>query len=167
MRAKVAIAWVAFIMTSLLIAFAITVGIKRIKTVQESKGTNESFSLLLKKISPHSLNEITGDSAIVVYFNSECDHCKWEIAQIDANYKEFISYNFIFVSYEEPCDALNFIESHPNFKLLKYHLLYISAEKVLETFGAEIVPQILIYRHNKLQKQFKGETKISAITELI
>ena len=105
--------------------------------------------------------------AILVYFNSECHHCQWEIETFNAEIEKLNSTQLFFISQEDECQAIDFLNSHEKIAISNYIFYKISSDKVLPTFGSEVVPQILIYNNNRLKKKYNGETKISAIVKYL
>lgn len=98
----------------------------------------------------------------VIIFNSTCQHCQYELAQIKAAINSFNNIELVFLS-SEPILAIKKVallfESHRNVNFIK-----INPEDVYDNFGTVRYPTILIYGTNgKLIKEFKGETKVEAI----
>lgn len=98
----------------------------------------------------------------MVLYNSSCEHCQYELAQIKAAINSFNDVELVFLS-SEPIHvikqaALPFQEDR-NVNFVK-----INPEDVFDNFGTVRYPTILIYGTNgRLIKEFKGETKVEAI----
>lgn len=99
---------------------------------------------------------------VLVLFNSSCEHCGYELEQINERMYDFAGVEIVFVS-SEPILAIRPIASlfgaNNNVNFVK-----IDAESMYENFGTVRYPTILIYnRAGKLVKEFRGETKVEAI----
>ena len=99
---------------------------------------------------------------MVVYFNSECEHCHWQIEEISKNIILFKNIRMIFVSSEPESQAIDYLSKH------KLESTYVNtdSENIFNTFTGG-VPQILIYENEQLRKHFVGETEISLLSEFI
>ena len=123
----------------------------------------ENLSSSLSSMSSSLGIELEGDrKVIIVYFNSECDHCDWEIRQIGDHFQEFRNTKVVFVSLEPYRDAIEFLERYG----LQEHFIPTNPEMVARTFIGG-VPQIYIYEDGNLMKKFIGEVRISLLLELI
>ena len=99
---------------------------------------------------------------VFILYNSTCEHCQYELSQINAEINSFNNIELVFLS-SEPILAIKKVallfESHRNVNFIK-----INPEDVYDNFGTVRYPTILIYGTNgKLIKEFKGETKVEAI----
>ena len=101
-------------------------------------------------------------STILIFFNSECEHCQWEMQQISKNINQFSQHQLLLASFEQEQEAISFLDQHD---LSKYYVKS-TTEKVMAAFSGG-VPQTLIYQNGKLTKHFKGEVKIEAILEAL
>ena len=102
-------------------------------------------------------------TVVLIYFNSECQHCQYELGEIQKNVPAFADTEIVFMSSEN----LSVIrEIPPQYTLTQpnFHFTKINPEDVFENFGSLSVPNIFIYgADGKLIKEFKGETKMEAI----
>lgn len=99
---------------------------------------------------------------VFILYNSTCEHCQYELSQINAEINSFNNIELIFLS-SEPIPAIKQsalpFEGNRNVNFVK-----INPEDVFANFGTVRYPTILIYGTNgKLIKEFKGETKVEAI----
>ncbi len=101
-------------------------------------------------------------STMVVYFNSECEHCHWQIEEISNNISMFKNIRMLFVSSEPESQAIDYLAKH------KLESAYVNtdSENIFNTFTGG-VPQIFIYENEQLRKHFVGETKVSLISEFV
>jgi len=107
------------------------------------------------------------DTAII-YFNSECEHCQYEIKAIKENIEQFANSNIVMVSGESREAILAFAKEYELSEYSNIHVLEDKDDTFFSTFGSNMVPSIFIYGKNKmLIKHFKGETKISAILKYL
>ena len=101
---------------------------------------------------------------ILIYFNSECGNCQYELEEIIKNKKSFKDSDIVLISSEWISTIKSFAEKNCSSDLINIRFTKINGEQVDETFGSSLVPQIFIYGYDgALIKQFQGETKIDAI----
>lgn len=103
---------------------------------------------------------------ILVLFNSTCEHCQYELAQVKENIGFFKDNELVFLS-AEPIAAIKQVSDtfgqQTNVRFVK-----VNPEDLYENFGTVRYPTILIYgTDGRLIKEFKGETKIEAILQYV
>jgi thioredoxin-related protein len=105
---------------------------------------------------------------LLIHFNSECDHCQYELAELSKNLKALKYATVLLMSSEniavikETAQDLGLADT-PNVSFLK-----INRDNVFENFGSLSTPHIFIYgKDRKLIKEFKGETKMEAILQYL
>ena len=105
---------------------------------------------------------------LLIYFNTECEHCQYEISEISESIEQFESVQIVMISIEEPEILLSYFA---NSKLLNRENVFILYDQDLRferIFGNCPFPTIFIYDKNlELVKQFKGEVKIEAILKYL
>ncbi|MEM9389001.1 MAG: hypothetical protein AAGA02_00930 [Bacteroidota bacterium] len=106
--------------------------------------------------------ENVNDPAIIVYFNSECEHCQSEIKSIVKKINSFESHQLFFISHEPQTQALEFLKNYN----LEENYIISNPEKVMNAFSGG-VPQTLIYSNGLLKKHFKGEVSVEAVLNAI
>jgi thiol-disulfide isomerase/thioredoxin len=105
---------------------------------------------------------------LLVYFNSECEHCQYELIELKTNLSAFNGISILLMSSENMATikeaAQKFeLAAAPNAEFVK-----INREDVFEHFGSLSVPHLFLYgADSKLIKEFKGETKIEAILQYL
>jgi thiol-disulfide isomerase/thioredoxin len=99
---------------------------------------------------------------VLIFFNSECDRCQWEIEEISKNRDQFNKYQLLMASFEPEQEAITFLQQNG----LSNYYVKSTPERVMSAFTGG-VPQTLIYQNGKLAKHFKGEVKIEAILEAL
>ncbi len=106
----------------------------------------------------------TAKPVVLLLFNSTCEHCQYEIAQIKDKITDFNQVELVFLS-SEPIAVIKQVAASftPTANVI---FVKINPEDVYENFGTVRFPTILIYNAGgKLVKDFKGETKIEAILQ--
>ncbi len=105
---------------------------------------------------------------IVLFFSPDCEHCQYEAKAIVEKKNEFATINLWWVSVADSSAIMKFSKTYGLENLPNNYLAHLSVEKVVQTFGSVSVPHIFIYdKHQILQKEFRGETKIEALLKYI
>jgi hypothetical protein len=105
---------------------------------------------------------------IVVYFDSGCDHCQYELNQIFINRNSFTDSDIILISSELISTIKYYAERNCPRDLGNIRFTKINQDEAYETFGSLAVPQIFIYGADGiLIKEFKGETKIDVVLQYL
>ena len=118
-------------------------------------------------------NNFTNDSlakaqaCLIVYFNSECEHCQSEAEQISKQINRFDKFQVLMISYEPIETILAFREYY---KLLSPAITFLqdSESQFDDIFGNSPIPTSFIYNKNRvLVKQFKGEVKTQTLIKYL
>jgi thiol-disulfide isomerase/thioredoxin len=110
-------------------------------------------------------NKVT---SIIIYFNTDCDHCQYEATEIQKNMSQFGNAQLLLLSIEPLANIRKFIKTYRLEGFSNLQVGQISGKTAVETFGFKSVPHILIYNaENQLVKEYKGETKIEAILKYL
>jgi glutaredoxin len=105
---------------------------------------------------------------IVVYFDSECDHCQYELNQIFINSNSFKDSDVILTSSELINTIKRYAERNCPRDLGNIRFTKINQDEAYKTFGSLAVPQIFIYGADGiLIKEFKGEIKIDVVLQYL
>lgn len=105
---------------------------------------------------------------VFLYFNTECEHCKNEITEIQKNIQKFKNLQLVLISLEQPKKILDFAN---NYRLNQYeNINFLSDSKA--TFAAKFdivsVPTVVLYGKDKqLIEKIKGEVNIEKILKKI
>jgi thioredoxin-related protein len=105
---------------------------------------------------------------LLIHFNSECDHCRYELTDLKENLTALQQTNVLLMSSESISVirkvAADFgVEQFSNVDFIK-----INRDDVYDNFGALSTPHIFIYgKDRKLIKEFKGETRMEAILQYL
>lgn len=114
----------------------------------------------------HTYN--TSKKMVIILFNSSCEHCQAEIEDIKNHIGSFQSTDVLLVSTETPAEIRSFAEQSGLIGLPNFHFANIRFDDLYEQFGIASYPHIFIYDADKnLIKEFKGETKVEAILEVL
>ncbi len=110
----------------------------------------------------------TASVIVLIYFNSGCEHCKYELNEIRRNIQSFTKAEVILMSAENISEIKKVSENFELTSLPNIHFTKINSGDLVDVFGSVSVPHIFIYdKDRKLVKEFKGETKIEAILKFI
>lgn len=134
--------------------------IKKLDMKNDIQSRQSDLTLMLSQLGQSNVDEST--FTILMFFNSECEHCQWEMQEISKNIDQFSQHQLLFASFEPEKEAMAFLDQHG---LSKYYVKS-TPEKVMASFSGG-VPQTLIYKDGKLVKHYKGEVKIEAILEAL
>ncbi len=105
-----------------------------------------------------------GTATVIIYFNTECEHCQYEAEAIRENIEDFEEAAVLMISDESREILQSFAEEYQLSGLPNLHVLADEQNRFKELFGTSMVPSIFIYdKDQKLIKHFKGETKTEAI----
>jgi thiol-disulfide isomerase/thioredoxin len=134
--------------------------IKNLNIKNDIQNKQSELALMLSQLGQININEST--STILIFFNSECEYCQWEMQEIGKNIDKFNQHQLLLVSFEPEQEAITFLNQHG----LSDYYIKSKPEKVMASFSGG-VPQTLIYQDGKLARHFKGEVKIEAILEAL
>lgn len=165
------IKWVLLVLILCAIGWMANASFKKVqvsKSVKEKLNTLPVFSLVtLDGLSLES-SALAEGSLVLIHFNSECDHCQYEVQDIKNNIAAFSNTTLVFMSSEPLVKIRNFagasgLDNYSNVLFTK-----IDSNDAFTSFGALAVPHVFIYGpDNKLVKEFKGETKAEAILKYL
>lgn len=134
-----------------------------------------SLARRLKNLPSFSVKGVLSDSIImlssfksnrllIIYFNSECEHCQFEIEQLKKHINYFKSSQILLLSSEPSSTIYKFIKIQNLHIYKNIQVAHIDGKVAYETLGFSSVPHILIYGENGLlEKNYKGETKIESL----
>ena len=131
-----------------------------LKKREEKKELVQSLDSMYKNLGLES--DSRQGTTMLVYFNSECEHCQWEIEEMGKSFEKFGNVNLAFVSLEPTDSARNFLSKHS----LQDYFIETKPENIMATFS-EGVPQIFVYEGGALKNQFKGEVKMEVLLEAL
>ncbi|MCU0447027.1 MAG: TlpA family protein disulfide reductase [Microscillaceae bacterium] len=164
MKYKWLIISILLILVVVLFAWAVQRSQAR-KQVQASRQSLPNFSFYdLDSLQVSRASLASGKPTLVIYFNSECEHCQYEATELVKNASKLESANIILVSTELIAKIKAFYQKYNLFKIKHLQILKTTSQAFYDYFGETGVPSIFIYNSdNQLIKHFKGEAKIEAI----
>ncbi len=163
---------VLFVVLILFLGYMLNVIVKKIK---HRNLITEQIQSIPQFLFINSLNQnvYTDDSieidkaCLIIYYNSECDHCNYEAEEISKHSEQFEDYQVIMISYEPIENILAFREKY---KLNHTFITFLqdSQYQFDNIFGHSPIPTSFIYnKDKKLVKQFKGEVKVEALLKYL
>ncbi|MBN1650882.1 MAG: redoxin domain-containing protein [Bacteroidales bacterium] len=163
---------ILFIILLLLVSYMLTVIVKKAKRKNTLTEQIQSIPEFLF-INVLNQNNFTNDSIVkeqaclIVYFNSECEHCQNEAEQISKQIHGFDTFQVLMISYEPKETILTF---RKKYKLLSPAITFLqdSESQFDDIFGNSPIPTSFIYNKERaLVKQFKGEVKTEALIKYL
>jgi len=162
----------------LIVAFATSIGWMAYSSIQTLKKNEQRLErvsvlpqLIFESIDSHENRlDLIGDGrpTILVLFNSQCEHCQYETKSILSNIGAFEGVQLVFVSEESMDQVENFGKAYGLIGLPKITLGRADITHLIDLFKTISYPNIFIYGSDgKLIKEFKGETRIDLILELL
>jgi thiol-disulfide isomerase/thioredoxin len=143
---------------------------KEISLQEESSLTKKELRRMMADFKPSPNNSSQFEVAkptLLLYFNSECEHCKEELVEL----QELMSYTndiqICLVSYQEFEQVMPFINECKLNKYQNVFLFKMQADKVLTTFGKSIVPQSFVYNKNVLVKSKVGKADLKGLLSML
>jgi len=108
----------------------------------------------------------TDRPAVLVYFNSECDHCQREIANLTQHLDLFTGSVLVLMSAESPEIISSYLRTLTVTSNNKLFVVHVRHEVIAEKFGLLGLPQIFIYSADgQLIDLFSGETQTEIIAK--
>jgi peroxiredoxin len=166
-----------YILTGILVLLFTGIGIliaKTIRTNNHKKQVSEQLKMIpnfetynMDSLKVHHA-EFHEKPTVIVYFNTECEHCQYEAKQIVKYQDRFKDVNLYMLSAENIAQIKAFARKMDLDKISNLELGKITVKESFEVFAFTSIPDILIYNASgELQKHFKGETKIEAILKYL
>jgi hypothetical protein len=150
---------IIFIFGILLILTVTWMGYISIMKLNKQKAVRNTQNDLTQMLNQLGHAEVNAEpSSILIFFNSECEHCQWEMQEISQKINQLGQQQLFLASFEPQQEAIAFLTKYG----LSGYYIKSTPEKVMASFSGGL-PQALIYRNGKLVKHFKGEVKISDI----
>ncbi len=124
------------------------------------------YTLDEEKLCPGKISN--AKPTVIMFFNSECYHCIYEIGSIIRNAGSFNNTNILLVS-DQPVKILRrFSEKHNLCKYPQIKILHADYEHITSFLGTIAIPETFIYcKDNNLLKVFRGEVSAVAILQVI
>ncbi|MBL7845848.1 MAG: redoxin domain-containing protein [Cyclobacteriaceae bacterium] len=110
----------------------------------------------------------TGTPLVLIYFNSECDHCQREIEALKKDIQLFRRCSLVLMSSQPLPEIISFVAASGFKPADSVAVVHVSYESIATSFGQLTLPQIFVYsREGKLVGLFSGETNPAQIAEVI
>jgi len=103
------IKWGLLVTVICAIAWMANLSIKKVQVAKAAKGkfnTLPVFSLITRDSSLIDVSVFASRPLVLIYFNSECDHCQYEAEDIKNNIRAFSKATLVFMS-SEPLTKIN------------------------------------------------------------
>jgi thioredoxin-related protein len=105
---------------------------------------------------------------ILIFFQTDCDHCQREAKQIQENLKSFKDYKLYFISSNTFPEIQKFSVEYKLAGVPNVYFNFSTAENVVRYFGAMSAPSIFIYSDNgRMVKSFKGEAPVDQVVQYL
>lgn len=132
------------------------------KKMQEKIQTLPQFDFYTLEGDTINTYELESRSTFIIYFNTHCDFCAFEMDEIVANSADFDQAQLLFISSEKGEEALDSLSAHYS---LDFHgnigIYQCPIERMNRKFGKMPTPTVLLYdADRKLKKKFKGATRV-------
>ena len=106
---------------------------------------------------------------VIVYFQTECEHCQYEASEIGKNREQFKKANIVMITPDTITEKIKAFETKYNLgEKGNLTILLDGANQFEHCFGISNIPSVYIYgTDKKLIIKYFGETKISEIISKI
>lgn len=110
----------------------------------------------------------TDRSLLLIYFNSECDHCQRQIETLKKRADLFKSCSLVLMSAEPVETVAAFRDRAGLDQVANLDLVHVEHEVIAEAFGVLNLPQIFVYNsRGELIDLFSGETNPEHLARLV
>lgn len=105
---------------------------------------------------------------LLIYFDSECEHCLEEATAISKHIDSFKNIQLLFISYQEPEAITEFAETYHFLSLPNAVFLEDKYLQLVSAFNIKEFPFMLLYsKDNKLIQKFEGPTDVEILLKSI
>lgn len=106
---------------------------------------------------------------VIIYFHPECEHCRYEAAEIGQHADDFEKCQLVMVTPDDSLQRIEaFCEQAQLWEVDNIEILTDERNCFYEVFGKTAIPSVFIYNtEHKLVRYFRGETKTEAIINSI
>lgn len=138
--------------------------LSRKKEAKERLKVLPSLNLLALDSTALELNN-SRNTLVLVYYNSACDLCEYEIEQFKKNNDLLSNEDIVLISTEPLQSIKDFGIRHGALDLFTF--AHINGDDVIKSFGTEALPHVMIYQESRLVKEFMGATPFESILEAL
>ncbi len=105
---------------------------------------------------------------VIIVFNPDCEHCQYEAQQLNLHHGAFSRAAVFWLTTDTPAHARVFARQYGLDSLPGVHVGTLTRDEAYRAFGPTSVPHLFVYgADGKLRKEYRGETKIEAITKYL
>lgn len=109
----------------------------------------------------------SGKPIVLIYFNTECDHCQREIASL-RDKRELLSAASLVLMSAQPMEEIQRFSATIDFGTTDTRFVQVTPEQIATVFGTLGLPHIFVYsKEGKLLEIFSGETPVEAIASVL
>lgn len=140
---------------------------RRIIRARENLPDAVFTSLLEEQVNLHDFGNLK--PIVIIYFHPECEHCRYEAAEIGQHAGDFEKCQLIMVTPDDSLPRIEaFCEQYQLGEVDNIEILTDKHNRFREVFGKTAIPSVFIYNSGgKLVRVFSGETKTEAIINSI
>jgi len=106
------------------------------------------------------IRSLTGNN-ILIFFQTDCDHCQREAEEISENLELFSAYELYFITVGNPADINKFAEDYGLQSNPKIKFVQTTVDQILNGVGPISTPSVYIFKGGKLVKELHGETPVA------
>ncbi len=112
-----------------------------------------------------ALKTDTTKETMIIYFNSECEHCKYELRQLNENIDKFKNIKIYLFTIEKDFFKKSVMkELNELYKAKNISFGIVDKSEYENKFGSMVTPSIFLFDYsNKLIKKIRGEMKIESL----
>jgi len=126
------------------------------------------FTLLTIDRKNFNTSEIRTGPLLVVHFNPECDHCKYEIKGIVESDIPSMGFRILLITQAPKDSVINFCRNYSISKYSSITVLFDSSGAFCEKLKSRVIPSNYLYDKNlKLIKVLEGEYKTETIIKYL
>jgi thioredoxin-related protein len=163
-KSLITVGLVIFFAGALIMVYFIVENIALKKSISEKIQTFSTDKLYTLDSVQFQLTE--SRPMLLFFFNSECEHCQYELKELKKNLPAFHAVSILLMSSENIISIKEALQKFNLSSSSNVEFLKINQSDVFGKFGSLSVPHLFIYgADRKLIKEFKGETKIKAILQ--
>jgi hypothetical protein len=135
------------------------------KALMENKSSSfPAFTCMTLTGSSFNSRSIIAGPVLIVRFNPDCEHCKYEIAEIANSSIPSSGIKILLISDDERDRVVKFLDTYNLLGDQNIIPLLDTAGSFRNVFGADFIPSIYIYdRDLNLIKSLQGEYKVETI----
>ncbi len=109
----------------------------------------------------------SGKPIVLIYFNTECDHCQREIAGL-RDKRELLAAASLVLMSAQPLEEIQRFSATIDFGLTDTRVVHVTPEQIATVFGTLGLPHIFVFsKEGRLLEIFSGETPPEAIAAVL